>query len=176
MKKSTEERRKEKPAFETLMPIDDEVKELLLGWKPPIGNEGVPIAFVLFEKREYELSEERVRKGTMCWNVDGRPDQIGKLRDYVLRKKFRVISYGNFPKANHPNPKVAAKAIMHTGPDKRNPWDDLEYEIKELMGVETSRTVEVSKLKEELRRKTEEVEALKSQSKTKTTKPETVNV
>lgn len=138
-----EKLRLQKEPFQTMVPVSDSVKDLLRGWKPPVDT-----AYILFQSKCYEISKEEWRDSTFTLNVDGRPEQYEKVTYYVLNKGFKIIHYGNFPKANHPNPRIAQKAKIHTGPDQVNPWDVLESMCKRYMGIEQARSVEISELKQ----------------------------
>lgn len=136
-----EEFRLTKDVFPTMVAIPETVQTLLRGWKPP--NE---MAYILFQTKVYEIGAEEWRDSTFTLNVDGRPEQLEKLNYYCLVKGYKIIHYGNFPKANHPNPRIAAKARMHTGSDNINPWDQLESACKQFMGIEANRTARENEL------------------------------
>jgi len=140
-----EEARMKKEPFATMVEVPDSVKDLLRGWRPPVET-----AYILFQSRVYNISTEEWQDSTFTLNVDGRPEQTEKLQYYCMVKGYKIIHYGNFPKANHPNPRIAAKARMHTGSDNVNPWDVLEAACKQYMGVEQSRNARESELLKKL--------------------------
>lgn len=130
--------------------------EQLAGWVRP--NH----AYVLFETRERDVKTGNIRHALMTLDVNNRPDQAHRLDYYVRVKRFRIIDYGNFPSANSPNPRIAAKAQMHTGPDKVNPWHSLEAACASYMRVNPEWKQEKAALDakvEELTKKLAEKEA-----------------
>lgn len=116
--------RLKKPIFATRVDvISDEAKDDLKGWREP------NYAYVLFESRVFDVKREAWVGGLFTLNVDGRPEVGQKLQQYK-RKGYRIIHWGRFPTSNHPNPAVQAKVLLYRGgPDKRNPWDELESDL-----------------------------------------------
>lgn len=109
-----------------LSELKPETLNYLKGWQRPRH------AYILFEKRQWHLGGDmKLSPGTgLCTlTVEHRPEQEWKLSYYVLKKRFRIIDWGNFPKANDPNPARAAKAKMYSGQNGANPWDSLEQSI-----------------------------------------------
>lgn len=117
----------------------------LLGWKPP------KWAYILFEAKEihlrtiekdkegnvvFEESEDKQKKvpaslgprvgvGLFCFNVMNRPDIGQKITQY-MRKGFKIIDWGNFPKEG------SKLARLHSGPSGKNPWGMLDIELKQI--------------------------------------------
>ena len=119
--------------YRTKLPLSElkeETLKYLTDWKPP------PHAYVLFEKRQIHLGQNMkytAGTGLCCINFEARPEQEQKLNYYVIKKRFRLIDWGNFPKLNDANPARAARARMYSGSDGRNPWDILEQAIISMM-------------------------------------------
>lgn len=144
--------------FKTLVSeMQDETRDQLRGWNPPRG------AYILLEKRRLHLRPDTSivpGYGLQTIWVEDRPDQAEKLRAAV-RKGCRILHYANFPKLNDPDPARAAKARMHGGPDHRNPWDTLEREVRQIMGLDNSgKLAELEREKQALEAKL--AEALKA--------------
>lgn len=154
-----EAKRLEQEPFKTMVEPDAEVLNDLRGWKPPRGT-----AYVLYESRHYFLRQERWGKGLFTFNVEARPEQVEK-HYYFTRKGYKVLHYGNFPKANDENPERAQKAVMYSGKDKINPWTQLENILKSSINGEVEKNREVK----ELQRKVQEYEAKMNKSKVKPT-------
>jgi len=148
MAKTAEEReqsRLKKEPWKTKIEVPETVADLLRGWNPP-----KEMAYILFQTKNYEIGAEEWRDGTFTLNVDGRPEQTEKVAYYVMQKGYKIIDYGNFPRANHPNPRIAMKAQIHTGPDRINPWDVLENVCKQFMGIEANKTARENELMKKL--------------------------
>lgn len=119
----------DKDVYRTRVPLEElkpETLNYLKGWKRP------NYAYVLFETRKWHLGKDMgltPGTGLFTLNVEARPEQEQKLNFYVLKKRFRIIDWGNFPKLNDPNPNRAARARMYSGHKNANPWDSLENAI-----------------------------------------------
>ena len=132
-------------ALETrVAPEYDETKKALLEWRPP------RFAYILFETREWDIKENRRKHGLMTLNVENRPDVGHKLHQYVIGKKYKIIHYANFPKANDKNPTRAKLTSLHGGANGENPWDILESEVKTMMDINPSWKEEQSNLLKKL--------------------------
>lgn len=107
---------------EVLERVKQETIHYLKGWKRP------RTAFILWEKVEYHVKENRWGTGLFQMSVESRPEVGDKLRQY-MRKGYKIIDYGNFPKLNDSNPQRAAHARHHSGANGTNPWDLLERDI-----------------------------------------------
>ena len=145
-------RLKKEPFITMVKPRSAETIDQLRGWTPPRG------AYVLLENVVKHLSanaDPRIGTSLISHNVDNRPDHQGwKLREYQ-RKGATVLHYGNFPKTNDPIEAKSAKAQLYSGPGKKNPWDALEQEVKEIMRANPG-------IQEELVTKSQEVDELKA--------------
>ena len=117
--------------------LHEDTIDQLRGWVPPNG------AYILLEQRKFFIQPDQTLKAghslQTIW-VEDRPEQQERLRRQI-RKGARVIHYANFPKLDDPNPARAAKAKLHSGPTGINPWDQLEKEIRQLMGNDQTGTV-----------------------------------
>lgn len=102
--------------------VKPETLEYLKGWRKPV------YAYVLWEKLEYHVKENRWGTGLFQMPVESRPDVGMKIQQYK-RKGYKIIDYGNFPKLNDANPARAQHARHHSGANGTNPWDVLEKDI-----------------------------------------------
>lgn len=118
--------------YHTIVQPRPETIQHLTGWKRP------KYAYVLFETKEWHISHDGQRKpatGLMTLNAESRPE-IAHQVEFYLRKGYRLIDYGNFPKLSDPNPARAAKATHYSQGAGINPWDSLEQFIKQKMASE----------------------------------------
>lgn len=112
--------------YQTMITPLKETRQQLVGFTKP------DFAYVLFEKREWHLKEGGYKVpgvGLMTLNVEGRADQSHQI-DIYLKKGYRIIDYGNFPRFDDPKPSRAAKARLYSQGAGINPWDELEKHIK----------------------------------------------
>jgi hypothetical protein len=109
----------EKQAYKTMVEPRAEVIPQLAGWKRP------KTAYILLEAKQYNLTsggDMTPGYGLMTLDVEGRPEQMHRI-DYYLKKGFRVLDYGNFPKLNDENPLRSARAELYSHGRGVNPWD-----------------------------------------------------
>lgn len=111
-----------------------EVKKMLETWREP------RFAYVLFETKVRNFSkdssgnfpsEPTIQRSTMTLNVESRPD-VGAKLNYYLRKGYKIIHWGNFPKTNDAIPSRAQMVRLHSGAKGENPWDSLAQELAAL--------------------------------------------
>lgn len=149
-----EAKRLEKPPFKTMCEVlNQDTLDELRGWKEP------QHAYILFETLVRKLTPDGAVLGHSLFtmNVEERPEQEHKVY-YYIRKGYRPIHMANFPEVNDPNPQRAAKARLHLGPEKINPWREMERIIKIQMGKDGQHT-ELIKEKKGLEAKLEEARA-----------------
>ena len=127
--------------YEPQVDVKPYTKKLLAEWKPP------KHAFVLFEKREFDLDHNynhTQRTGLFTLNVEHRPEQQDKLFYYTgPMKKFRVIGYGNFPKLNEGPERRRKQAKLYSDKDGTNPWDILEDRVKYFLKLDPDAEVKL---------------------------------
>lgn len=112
--------------YQTMVTPLDATRQQLVGWHKPT------FAYVLFEKKEWHLKADGYKEpgaGLLTLNVEGRPEQEHQV-DYYLKKGYRIIDYGNFPRFDDPNGARAAKARLYSQGAGINPWSNLENHIK----------------------------------------------
>jgi hypothetical protein len=112
--------------YQTMVTPLNETRQQLVGFTKP------DFAYVLFEKKEWHLKEGGYKVpgvGLMTLNVEGRPEQTHQI-DIYLKKGYRIIDYGNFPRLDDARPSRAAKARLYSQGAGINPWDELEKHIK----------------------------------------------
>lgn len=114
-------------------------------------------AYILLETKQLNITPTGnvVGGGLFFLNVQGRPEQAHRLEYYVLDKRYRIIDYGNFPRANSENHAEAQHVRLHSQ-GKTNPWSVLETRVRNLM---ESVNVDWKADKQELERKLEEATA-----------------
>jgi hypothetical protein len=127
-----------------------EVLADLRGWVQP--NK----AYVLMEKREYDLVARVWRFGLFTLDVDGRPEQVEKIQYYQREKAAKILHYANFPSFNSPNGEIVKKAIAYGGEKRRDVWGLLAQFCDKEMGRREVSLDEVT----ELRKKVAEQAAL----------------
>lgn len=118
--------------YKTIVQPKEETLKYLTGWARP------KYAYILFETREWHLSQDAERRlgtGLMTLNAESRPEIAHHIEIY-LQKGFRILDYGNFPKFNDQNPSRAAKAKHYSQGSGINPWDGLEKFVKQKMASE----------------------------------------
>lgn len=147
-----------KEIYKTIVQPKPETLTYLEGWKRPV------YAYILFETKEWHIlhdGEKRLGTGLMTLNAESRPE-IEHHLDIYLKKGFRILDYGNFPKFNDKDPRRAAKAMHYSQGRGINPWDGLEKAVKQKMASEISWSERANEYESEinaLRRKLEEEQA-----------------
>lgn len=145
-----------KPAFVTrCTPSTPEVEDALRGWAEPSH------AYILFERWSMELNEdrERVRSNRLfIFNVEHRPEIFHRI-EFFVRKGFRILHWGRFPRMDDSNKERMKLAAMH-----QNAWVHLESDLERLAN-QVNVKVENEKLMSEndaLKKKLAEYEAKRS--------------
>jgi hypothetical protein len=136
----------EKEVYKTIVQPKEETLNYLRGWKRP-GH-----AYILFETKEWHLShdgERRLGTGLMTLNAESRPE-IEHHLDIYLKKGFRILDYGNFPKFSDQDPRRAAKAMHYSQGAGINPWDALERAVKQKMASEINWSERASAYEDEI--------------------------
>ncbi|MCA9811718.1 MAG: hypothetical protein KC483_02525 [Nitrosarchaeum sp.] len=82
----------------------------------------------------YKFYEPGLYHTLFTLNVENRPEIGSKFKQY-MRKGYRVIDFGNFPKSNDPDLRRAQKVKHHSGPSGENPWDTLAADTLAQMRV-----------------------------------------
>ncbi len=147
--RAKDEARLAKPEYQTkIQPIHEDTKRELKGWKPPRG------AYILFEKRYWELSEDLKEKhGLFILSVEARPDIGFKLDQYCNDKKYRILDWGNFPQINDRDPKRAAMAKAQIDPQTgKSAWASLEDQLNSFSKTNdiAAKNLEIDQLKAKL--------------------------
>lgn len=149
-----EAKRLEKQPFKTMCEvINQDTIDELRGWKEP------QTAYILFESLVRKLTPDGavLAHSLFTMNVEDRPEQEHKLYHYI-RKGYRPIHMANFPEVNDPNPRRAAKAKLHLGFDKINPWQEMARLVRIQMGKDNQH-VDLIKEKKGLEAKLDEARA-----------------
>lgn len=148
-----EEERLKKEPFETMIRVNEpEVLDELRGWKPP--NH----AYVLFKRRMYDVKEERVRWTLATLNVDTRPEQMPRIEFYVFKKGFKVIHWGNFPRADSNNIQHQQKVKLYSEGKGINKWALLEAQLQRIISFRSED--EFIRMQNELEAKKNEIARL----------------
>lgn len=149
-----QKRMREKP-FETTIPaLHQQTKDMLRGYKPPLGR-----AYILFERWNIQVVGEAERVLTYSlwpFSVDDRPEQFTKIEHFV-RKGYRILHWGNFYYLTDPKKERMAKAQAHN-----NAWAELEINLKALAenpGIVTE-NITLKSERDALQQKVKEMEEL----------------
>ena len=110
------------------------------------------VAVQIPKVRHVRNQQPEVTTGVSILTVEDQPGQRGIIADMILKRRAKIIAYGNFPTHNDSQPDRAAKYKHHAQPGALNPWDAMAQLCEQHMGHVVEIAEENKRYKEELER------------------------